>query len=66
MCRDLYSLGNVSTVSPSHLRWRGMRCSTVPIRQKGGTAKKLLESMRPIHGVRVREKLSSIPDAGFK
>lgn len=65
MCNDLYSLGKVSIVSPSHLRWRGMRCSTVPIRRKGGTAKKLLEFMRLIHGVGVREKLSSIPDAGF-
>lgn len=64
MCNDLYSLGKVSTASTSHLRWPGMRCSTVPVRQKRGT-KKLLESMRPIHGVRVKEKLSSIPDAEF-
>lgn len=56
MCNYVYSLGKVSTVSPSQLRWRGLRCLTVPIRRKGGTAKKRLESMRLIPGVGAREK----------
>lgn len=56
MCNYVYSLGKVSTVSPSQLRWRGLRCLTVPIHRKGGTAKKRVESMPLIPGVGVREK----------